>query len=109
MFQIGIMYVDDPLHRLAVGKSDVMKKTAAEKGVRQLFFVVGGDDDDRALPGPDRAARLIDVELHTIELEQEIVGELDIGLVDLVDQQDRRFRRLERLPELSRYDVVGDI
>src|SRR5690349_572995 len=104
MLQIGKMYVDDPLHRLTVRKSDVMEKTAAQEGVRQLLLVVGGDDDDRAMPGLDRAARLIDVELHTIELEQEIVRELDIGLVDLVDQQDRRFRRFERFPEFSRHD-----
>src|SRR6516164_10354983 len=109
MFQIGKMYVDDLLHGLAVRKSDVMEETTAQKGVRQLFLVVGGDDDNRAMSGLDRAARLIDVELHPIELEQKIVGELYIGLVYLVDQQDRCLRRLERFPEFSRHDVVGDI
>ena len=39
----------------------------------------------------DRLAGLVDVELHLIELKQQIVGELDVGLVDLVDQQHRAF------------------
>jgi hypothetical protein len=30
------------------------------------------------------------VELHPVELEQQVVRELDVGLVDLVDQHDRR-------------------
>src|SRR5207253_7230817 len=50
VFQIGEMYVDDALHRFAVGKADVMEKATAEKGVRQLLFVVRGDDYDRAMP-----------------------------------------------------------
>src|SRR6516162_11623859 len=91
VLQIGKMHVDDALHRLLIGKPDVVEKAAAEKGVRQFLLVIGSDDDDRAVPGVDRAPRLVDVELHPIELQQQIVGELDVGLVDLVDQQDRRF------------------
>ena len=37
----------------------------------------------------DRLAGLVDVELHAIELQQQVVRELDVGLVDLVDQQHR--------------------
>ena len=37
----------------------------------------------------DRLAGLVDIELHAVEFEQEIVGKLDVGLVDLVDQQHR--------------------
>ena len=33
------------------------------------------------------SSRLVDVELHAVELLQQVVGELDVGLVDLVDQQ----------------------
>ena len=54
-------------------------------------------------------AGLVDEELHAIEFEQQIVGELDIRLVDLVDQQDDRLRRLEGIPELAVDDVVGDV
>ncbi len=53
--------------------------------------------------------RLVDVELHPVELAQEVVGELDVGLVDLVDQHHRRRRRLERLPQHAALDVVGDV
>ena len=56
-----------------------------------------------------RLAGLVDVELHLVEFEQEIVGELDVGLVDLVDQQHRPLGRGERLPQLAAPDVVGDV
>src|SRR4029450_31162 len=83
------MHVDDALHRVAVREADVVKEAAAEKRVGQLLFIVRGDHDDRALLGGNRLFQLVDEELHAVEFEQEIVRELDIGLVDLVDQQDR--------------------
>ena len=45
------MHFDDLAHRVHVGKADVVKETAAQKGVGQFFFIVGGDDDDRAVHG----------------------------------------------------------
>ncbi len=56
-----------------------------------------------------RLAGLVDEELHPVEFEQQIVGELDVGLVDLVDQQDRAFGGVERLPQLAALDVVADV
>src|SRR3984893_16963699 len=109
VLQGGKMYIDDAVHRVAVGNADVVKKPAQEKGVRQLLFVVRRDDYNRTMPSLDRAARLVDVELHPIELKQQVVRKFYVSLVDLVDQQDRRLCCLERLPELSRHDVVGDI
>jgi hypothetical protein len=53
-------------------------------------------------------ARLVDVELHAVEFEQEIVGELDVRLVDLVDQEHGALGG-EGLPELAAADVVGDV
>ncbi len=58
--------------------------------------------DDRPLPRHDGLARLVDVEFHAVELEQEIVRELDIGLVDLVDEQDRRRGRTNASHNLPR-------
>ena len=72
-----------------VGKADVVEEAAAQEGVRQLLLVVRGDDDDRPLPRPHGLAGLVDVELHAVELEQQVVRKLDVGLVDLVDQQHR--------------------
>src|SRR5438876_331910 len=57
----------------------------------------------------DRLVWLVDVEFHPIELLQEVVRELDVGLVDLVDQQHRAALVLEGLPELALLDVVADV
>ena len=57
----------------------------------------------------DRLAGLVDEELHAVEFEQEIVRELDIGLVDLVDQQHRPHLGGEGLPQLAALDVVADV
>ena len=57
----------------------------------------------------DRLARLVDEELHAIELLQQVVGELDVGLVDLVDQQHRAHVHGERFPQLAALDVVLDV
>src|SRR5690606_17105234 len=75
----------------------------------QLLLVVRGDDDDGPAPRPDGLARLVDVELHAVELLQQVVRELDIGLVDLVDEEDRADLHLEGLPELAAPDVVADV
>jgi hypothetical protein len=81
------------LHRLAVGKLDVVEEAAAQEGVRQFLLVVRGDDDDRPVGGLHRLAGLVDVELHPVEFLEEVVGKLDVGLVDLVDQQHRELGR----------------
>lgn len=105
----GIVHLDDGLQRLGIGELDVVEEAAAQEGVRQLLLVVRGDDDDGADVGADRLAGLVDVELHPIEFGQQVVGELDIGFVDLVDEQHRPLRRGERLPQLAATDVVGDV
>ena len=58
---------------------------------------------------PDGLVGLVDIELHPIELLQEIVRELDVGLVDLVDQQHRPLVGVEGFPELAAADVVADV
>ncbi|MDT4851343.1 hypothetical protein FQZ97_855210 [compost metagenome] len=57
----------------------------------------------------DQFARLVDVELHAVEFAQQVVGEFDIGLVDLVDQQHHLLIGLERLPQHALDDVVADV
>ncbi|MNO90879.1 hypothetical protein D3C76_824120 [compost metagenome] len=103
------MHVDDLLQRSAVGEGDVVEEAAAQEGVRQFFFVVRGDDDDRALLGLDGLVCFVDVELHLVELLQQVVGELDVGLVDFVDQQNHPLLSLESLPELALFQVVAYI
>ena len=46
------------------------------------------------------------MKLHLVEFLQQVVGELDIGLVNLVDQQHDLFVRGKRLPELAALDIV---
>jgi hypothetical protein len=54
-------------------------------------------------------ARLVDVELHAVDLAQQVVRELDVGLVDLVDQQRHRLLGGEGLPQHALDDVVVDV
>jgi hypothetical protein len=103
------VHVDDAAHGVAVGEADVVEEAAPQERVRQLLLVVRGDDDDRPLAGDHRLLGLVDVELHAVKLEQQIVGELDVGLVDLVDQQDRPDVAGERLPQAAPDDVVADV
>ncbi len=103
------MHLDDLVHRLGIGKLDVMEEAAAQEGIRQLFFIVGGDDQDWALLSLDRFACLIDKKLHAIEFEQQIVRKLDVSLVDFVNQQHRPLRCNESIPQFAALDVVADI
>ena len=109
LLQVGEMHAHDGPHRLEIGEADVMEEAAAQEGIRQLLLVVRGDDDHRAMLRPHGLAGLVDVELHPVEFLQQIVGKLDVGLVDLVDEQDDPARRLERLPQLALADVVAHV
>ncbi|MNO50669.1 hypothetical protein D3C76_410500 [compost metagenome] len=84
-----------------------MEEAAAQEGIRQFFFVVGGNDDDRALLGLDGLVDFVDVELHLVEFLQQVVGELDVGLVDFVDQQDDPLLGFECLPQLALFQIVA--
>ena len=103
------MGVDDVTHHLLVGEGDVVEHAAAQEGVGQLLLCVGGDDDDGALLRGDGLLGLRDVEFHLIQLPQQVVGELQVGLVDLVDQQDHLLLVRERLAQLAELDILLDI
>ena len=83
------MHLDDRPHGVGIGKADVVEEAAAQECVGKLLFVVGRDDHDRPPASLDGLAGFVDEEFHAIELLQQVVGELDVGLVDLVDQQHR--------------------
>src|SRR5437870_5105412 len=103
------VHFHDLLHRFLVGEAYVMKETTPQKGVGQLLFVVRGDENDGALRRLHELPRFVYEELHAVELAQEVVGEFDVGLVDLVDEEyDRRFG-CERLPQHAADDVVADL
>ena len=86
-----------------------MEYAAAQEGVGQLLLRIGGDNDDGAVLGGDGASRLRDVELHPVQLPQQVVGELQVGLVDLVDQQDHLLLVRERLAQLAELDILFNI
>ena len=103
------MHIHDGLHGLGIGEIDVMEEAATQEGVGQLFLVVGGDDHDRALLGADGFPGLVDEELHAIQFLQKVIGELDVGLVDLVDQQHHLAVMGKGFPQLAFFQVVGHI
>ena len=86
-----------------------MEDAPAEEGVGELLFRVGGDDDDGPLPGGDGLLGLGDVELHLVQLPQQVVGELQVGLVDLVDEEDHLLVGGEGLSQLAQLDVLLDV
>jgi len=61
------------------------------------------------MAGAHVLAGFVDVELHAVELAQEVVGEFDIGFVDFVDQHDRWRVALESLPQHTLDDVTADV
>ncbi len=105
----GKVHLDDLFHGFRVREPDEMEEAAAQKRVRQFFLIVRRDDDDRTLFGADDFLRLIDVELHPVQFQQQVVREFDIRLVDFIDQQDRRRIGREGLPQLAAHDVVADV
>ncbi len=109
LLQVRIVHGHDVAHGLAVGEADVVEEAAAQESVGQVLFVVGRDDDQRTMPRRDGLARFVHVEFHAVQFAQQVVGEFDVGLVDLVDQQDHRLGRLEGLPQRALHDVVADV
>ena len=109
LLDAGEMHIDDLFHRLAIREGDVVKETTAQERVRQFLLVVGGDDDDGPPRRLHRLAGFVNVKLHAIEFEQQIVGKLDVGLVDFIDQEHWSLRAGEGLPQLAAPDVIRDV
>jgi hypothetical protein len=86
-----------------------VEDAAAEEGVGQLLLVVAGDDHDRPLLGDDLVAGLGDAEAHAIELVEQVVRELEVGLVDLVDEQHHALVGRKASPERPELDVPADV
>ena len=90
--EVGHLEPDDLLLELGVGEVDVQEEAATAQRLGQLAGGVGGQHDEGAVRGRDRAElghRDLEVAEH---LEQQAL-DLDVGLVGLVDQQHGRARR----------------
>ena len=103
------MHLDDICHGLLVGKTDVVKKATAQERVRQILFIVSGDNDDRTVLRNDGLVGFVNVKLHPVEFAQKIIRKLDIRFVDLIDQQYRQPVLLESFPHGPFDDVICDI
>src|SRR5437773_1167017 len=68
------VHFDEPLHRFLVGEADVVEKTAPQKRVGQLLFVVRGDEDDGALRCLPELPSFVHEELHPAELARRSLG-----------------------------------
>src|SRR5687768_8318495 len=108
LLQVGEVHADYLLHRRRIGETDVVEEATTQECVGQLLLVVARDEDDRPVTRLHELARLVHVELHAIELAQQIVREFDIGLVDLVYEQHGLHRGLECFPETAAQDVIAD-
>src|SRR3546814_14893673 len=61
------------------------------------------------MAGTDGFAGFVHRELHAVELAQQIVGKLDVGLVALIDQQYRALLVDEGLPQGAGTDVIAHV
>ena len=109
LVQLVEVDADDFFHLCSVREADIMKDTTAQEGTGQLFLCVGGDDDDGAMLCLDGLASLRDIELHLVQLPQQVVGEFQVGLVDLIDQQNHLFISQEGFAQLAQLDILGNI
>jgi hypothetical protein len=53
--------------------------------------------------------QFVHIELHAVEFLQQVVGKLDVCLVDLVNQHQRPLLALEGAPQRSLFDIVADV
>ena len=109
LVQAGEVDPNDLRHQFPVWELDVVEHAPAQKCIRQFLLRIGGDDDHRAVFGSDGAPRLRDVELHPVQLPQQVVGELQICLVDLIDEQDHLLVGGEGLPQLAQLHIFFNV
>ena len=103
------MHINDLPHGVGFRELDVVEKAAAQKRIRQFFFVVRGDEHQRAGLRFDQLAGFIAIKLHAVEFAQQVVGKFNVGFVDLVNEQRHGFGSGEGLPEHAFDDVVLDV
>ena len=86
-----------------------MKKASSKEGVGQLFFIVGGDEDQGPNGGFDQFFGLVAVKLHAIELSEQIVGKLNVCFVNFIDEQGDGLLCGESPPKNALNNVILDV
>ena len=79
------MDVNDLLHQIRFGKVNEVKHAASQECVRKFLFIVRRDDDQWSLLRNDFITRFHNGELHFIDFPENVVGELEICLVNFVN------------------------
>ena len=106
---LRVVNADDGGHEFCVRKLDEVEDATSEKGIGQLLFGVGGDDDHRTVGCLVAVTGLGHRELHDVELVQQIVGKLEVCLVDLVDQEHHLMLAGECPAKGAEPDVLADV
>ena len=101
--------MDDLFHLGKFREFNVMEDAAAQEGIGKFFFRIGSNDDDGAVLRLYSLFCLLHIELHLVHLPEQVIGKLQIRLVDLVDQQDDLFLGEKGFPDLSIFDILADI
>ena len=83
------MNLNNLLHRNRVGEFDVVEEASPQKRIRELFFIVTGNNDDRTGSCLDHFFGLVDKKFHLVQFQKKIIGKLYVCLVNLIDQQNR--------------------
>ena len=86
-----------------------MKEAAAQEGVRQFFLIIGGDDNQRACLGLNGFAGLVNKKFHPGEILEQVIGELDVGLINLINQQNDAPFMGKSFPEFAAVNIVFNI
>ena len=103
------MNLNNFLHRNRVGEFNVVEEASSKKRIRELFFIVTGNNDDRTGSRLNHFFGFVDKKFHFVQFQQKIIGKLYVCLVNLIDQQNRLLFRLKGLPDLSLNDVIRDV
>jgi len=103
------MNLHNSSHHVGFRKGDVVKIAATQKWIGEIFFSVGGNNND----GPAFCANgfidLDDVELHLVQHIEHIVLKIGVGLIDLVNQQNHSFFGYKGLSDLPHPNIIFDI
>ena len=101
--------MSDFLHHGGIGKIDVVEQAASEECIRQFLFAVAGDHHNGTMLGLEMIAGFHDIETHLIQFKQQIIGKLEVRLVDLIDEKHDLILGTKRFAQFPQFDVLPDI
>ena len=103
------MYANNLGHQAFIRELNIVENAPAQKGIRQLFFRIRCDNDDRALVCPHSTACFRNIKFHLIQLPQQIIGKLQVCLVDLINEQYHLLVTGKRLSQLAEFHILFNL